>query len=410
MTQAIGCSCCRDDSPESANALHCAAMRRLATYLLLLLVSQLANGSEADGDLAKIKELELEEVRERISDLKRSMDARAADRDRLTAELQDAEIVISEKRIRLREIDRERQYTEKQKATLDTEMAEKEAALEEESTELAAQVRAAYMSGSQEKIKMLLNQDNPATLGRVISYYAYLNQYRAKNIETVSARIRELARLRDQVAVEEARLADIGLRRHTELTRIDKAQERRRKLLAALNNKIADEGDEIDRLAAQEKDLARLISELTSILSDYPISSENPFSEHRGRLTWPVVGTLVHDFGQPRIGGRLKWNGVVLAAPRGREVRSVYHGRVVFADWLAGMGLLVIVEHGEGYMTLYGYNETILKNTGDWVAPGDVIATVGDSGGQAQAGLYFEMRHGTAHMDPRRWVTRSHGN
>ena len=117
----------------------------------------------------------------------------------------------------------------------------------------------------------------------------------------------------------------------------------------------------------------------------------------------------MHDFGQPRVGGKLKWNGVVLAAPRGREVRAVYHGRVAFADWLAGMGLLVIVDHGEGYMTLYGYNETTLKNTGDWVAPGDVIATVGDSGGQSQSGLYFELRRGTKPENPRRWVTRKPG-
>ncbi len=114
----------------------------------------------------------------------------------------------------------------------------------------------------------------------------------------------------------------------------------------------------------------------------------------------------MHDFGQPRARGRLKWNGVVFAAPRGREVRAVYHGRVVFADWLAGMGLLVIIDHGEGFMTLYGYNETILKSGGEWVAPGDVIATVGDSGGQQQASLYFEIRQGTRPVDPRRWITR----
>ena len=145
---------------------------------------------------------------------------------------------------------------------------------------------------------------------------------------------------------------------------------------------------------------------MTSILSDYPISSEDPFTEHKGRLTWPVAGTLRHEFGQPRVSSQLKWNGVVLAAPRGREVRSVYHGRVEFADWLAGMGLLVIVNHGEGYMTLYGYNETILKNAGDWVAPGDVIATVGDSGGQSQAGLYFEIRKNTDPVDPLQWLKR----
>ena len=115
---------------------------------------------------------------------------------------------------------------------------------------------------------------------------------------------------------------------------------------------------------------------------------------------------MLHDFGQPRASSTLKWNGVVLSAPRGREVRSVYHGRVVFADWLAGMGLLVIVAHGEGYMTLYGYNETILKRTGDWVAPGDAIATVGDSGGQSEAGLYFEIRKGTRPVSPRTWISK----
>ena len=118
---------------------------------------------------------------------------------------------------------------------------------------------------------------------------------------------------------------------------------------------------------------------------------------------------MLHDFGQPRASSELKWNGVVLAAPRGREVRSVYHGRVAFADWLAGLGLLVIVDHGDGYMTLYGYNETLLKNAGDWVAPGDVIATVGDSGGQSQSSLYFGMRQGTRPLNPRQWVTRKPG-
>jgi septal ring factor EnvC (AmiA/AmiB activator) len=173
--------------------------------------------------------------------------------------------------------------------------------------------------------------------------------------------------------------------------------------------KIANEGQEVERLAADEEDLTRLIAELSSILSDYPISSEAPFSQHKGKLTWPVVGTLIHDFGQPRAGGDIKWNGVVLAAPRGREVRAIYHGRVAFADWLAGMGLLVIVDHGEGYMSLYGYNETILKRAGDWVAPGELIATVGDSGGRQRSSLYFELRRGTQPVDLRQWVTRQPG-
>jgi len=380
-----------------------------SVLFLFLALAASAVAQDANEDLTKIKELELEEVRDRISELKTSMDRSAAARDRLTTELQEAEVVISKKRIRLQELERERDYSTRKKDALDAQLAKREAELDEESRELASQVRAAYMSGSQERIKLLLNQRDPATIGRLMAYYGYLNDYRAENIEAVTRHIRELAEIRGQVAAEEARIAELARERYAELTELNAAQEQRQQLLATLKDRMADEGDEIERLAAQEEDLSRLIAELTSILSDYPIRSEEPFSEHRGRLTWPVAGTLLHDFGQPRVSDRLKWNGVVLGAPRGREVRSVYHGRIVFADWLAGMGLLMVVDHGEGYMTLYGYNETLLKNTGDWVAPGDVIATVGDSGGQAVSALYFEIRRGTQAVNPGQWVTRRPG-
>ena len=385
-------------------------LSRYLTTLLLLGLAAGAAGQDSQGELTKIKEQELEEVRERISELKKSMDDAAEERDRLAGELQELEVAISEQRIRLKEIERDRQYTAGKKQKLDEELAEREQHLDAESEALAAQVRTAYMSGSQEKIKLLLNQRDPATLGRLMAYYSYLNDYRAENIEAVIEQIRTLDELRGQIAAEEARLTALAQARYDELGRLNTSQESRAELLASLRRKIANEGKEVERLAAQEKDLTRLIAELSSILSDYPISSEQPFSEHKGRLTWPVAGTLLHDFGQPRVGGNIKWNGVVLAAPRGREVRAVYHGRVAFADWLAGMGLLVIVDHGEGYMTLYGYNETVLKNTGDWVAPGDVIATVGDSGGQSQASLYFELRRGTKPENPRRWVTKRPGS
>ncbi|MCO4810406.1 MAG: peptidoglycan DD-metalloendopeptidase family protein [Gammaproteobacteria bacterium] len=385
-------------------------LSRTLTTLLLLGLAATATAQNSDGELTKVKEQELEDVRERISELKQSMDAAAEERDRLTGELQKLDIAISEQRMRIADIERDQTYTANKKEKLDRELAGREAHLDTESEALAAQVRAAYMSGSQEKIKLLLNQRDPATLGRLMAYYRYLNDYRAENIEAVVAQIRRLDALRAQIAAEEARLTALARARYDELGRLHNSQENRKTLLASLRKRIASEGEEVDRLAAQEKDLTRLIAELTSILSDYPITSEQPFSEHRGKLTWPVAGRLLHEFGQPRVGGSIKWNGVVLGAPRGREVRAVYHGRVAFADWLAGMGLLVIVDHGEGYMTLYGYNETILKNTGDWVAPGDVIATVGDSGGQSEAGLYFELRRGTKPENPRRWVTKQPGS
>lgn len=376
-------------------------------FIGIVCLSALVAGALAqDTDLTLIKERELEEVREQISRLKKSMDRRAADRDRITGELQAAEVKISETRLRLKDIERQRDFARKKKAQLDAQLEQKSAELEQETRQLEAQVRAAYTSGEQERIKLLLNQHDPATLGRLMTYYRYLSEFRGENIETVNARIGELNELGEQVAVEENRLAELASTRTAELIELNNAQEQRQALLASLNAKIREEGSEIDRLAAQEQDLARLIAELTSILSDYPITSEEPFSDLKGRLTWPVAGSLLYDFGQPRADGSLKWNGVVLAASRGREVRAVYHGRVIFADWLAGMGLLVIVDHGEGYMSLYGYNETTLKIAGDWVAPGDVLATVGDSGGQSRTALYFEIRKGTTPLNPRTWVSK----
>lgn len=379
---------------------------RLALLLVLGLYAAAGVAQDDNREMTKIKEQELEEVRERISELKQSMDRRAAERDRITGDLQAAEVVISEKRLHLQELEKQRLYSEKKKSELDQKLKTREAELRAETKLLEDQVFAAYTSGGQERLKLLLNQLDPAALGRQLAYYRYFSEYRSRNIEAVNAHISELRQLRAQVAEEENRLAGLARERYVELTELSAAQDKRQELLASLKSRIAEEGSEIQRLAAQEQDLSRLIAELSSILADYPIRSEEPFSELKGRLTWPVAGGLIHDFGQPRAGG-LKWNGVVLTAPRGREVRSVYHGRVVFADWLSGLGLLVIVDHGEGFMTLYGYNETLLKATGDWVAPGDVIATVGDSGGQAQSGLYFEIRQGTTPVNPRRWITRN---
>ncbi|NNF40153.1 MAG: peptidoglycan DD-metalloendopeptidase family protein [Woeseiaceae bacterium] len=376
---------------------------------LLLAGSAVGQAQDDSGELSKIKERELDEVRERISALKKSMDKSAGERDRLAGELQELEARIAEQRTAIAAIERQQREASEKKQRLDADLSWREGRLRQESDALAAQVRASYMSGSQEKIRLLLTQQDPASLGRLMRYYSYLNDYRADTIAEVTAEIRKIDALREQIATEEARLDALSRDRYAELTVLNRSQEGRTTLLASLREKIATEGEEVARLAAEEQDLTRLIAELSSILSDYPISSEQPFSEHKGKLTWPVAGTLLHDYGQPRVGGDMKWNGVVLAAPRGREVRAVYHGRVAFADWLAGMGLLIIVDHGDGYMTLYGYNETLQKNAGDWVAPGDVIATVGDSGGQARTGLYFELRRGTRPVDLRRWVTRRPG-
>ena len=379
----------------------------LPLYVALALLPVAASwAQQANPALGKIKERELQEVREQIDEISRSMERRASERDRVTGDLQSAEVAISERRLKLKELKRLRDVSERRRKELESEIERREAELDAEAGQLAMQVRAAYMTGSQERIKLLLNQQDPAALGRQLKYYEYFSRYRAANIDSVTRNLAELSVLHQKVADENASLERLAQSRYAELAELDGAQSRRRELLASLDIEQRAEGSAMQRLAAQEADLQRLINELTAILSDYPISAEEPFTSFKGKLTWPVAGDLLHDYGEGRAGGQLTWDGVVLAAPRGREVRAVYHGRVIFADWLAGMGLLVIVDHGEGYRTLYGYNETVLKSLGDWVAPGDVIATVGESGGQSQSGLYFEVRKGTEPVNPRSWVSR----
>ena len=385
-------------------------MRSLPARIALTVTAAavLAPG-RADDDLARVKERELEAVRERIGALEQRMEQANADRDRITRELEEFERAIARQRRLLEDIEAERQRTARRLEALAADMARREAELERESRELAAQVRAAYMSGGQERLKLMLQQENPASLGRLLAWFDYLNRRRADNIEAVKDRLEGLAALNDELLVQRARRQQLAERHRRQLATLNAAEERRRGLLAELDARLADESREIERLTAEAQTLERLVHELTTILADYPIRSESPFAELRGKLTWPVAGRLLHDYGQPRSGG-IRWNGVVLAAARGSEVRAVYHGRVVFADWLAGMGLLIIVDHGDDYLTLYGYNETLLANPGDWLAPGDVIATVGDSGGQSASGLYFELRHATRPINPHTWVTRTPGS
>jgi septal ring factor EnvC (AmiA/AmiB activator) len=251
-------------------------MIRLPSTILLLLGTVMVLAQ--NKDLTQITERELEAVREKISELKTSMDRRAVERDRITGELQAAEVVISEQRIRLKDLERQRSLSEQKKADLDDQLEIKMADMRVETKQLEAQVVAAYTSGEQGRMKLLLNQHDLATLSRLMIYYRYMSEFRGTNISSINQH-------RDE-------LAGLTRSRYAELTDLNTAQEKRQGLLVALKSRISAEGSEIRCLAAEEEDLASLIGELTSILSDYPITSEEPFSKLKGVLTWPVSGAL----------------------------------------------------------------------------------------------------------------------
>ncbi|MEN7343202.1 MAG: peptidoglycan DD-metalloendopeptidase family protein [Pseudomonadota bacterium] len=354
-------------------------------------------------------ERELEDVRRQIAALTDDINERTRERDALTADLGVVERKMANARTRLGEIDNEIAAAEARLVEIAAQTVVQQNALAEQQAILAKQLRTAYMSGRQERIKLLLNQQSPATLGRMLQYYRYLSKARVGNIDAVQAAISSLASLKDQAA--KTRDDMVILRRETTevLAALDKDRTDRSALVDTINQRLNDERQMLASLNEREQEVQRLLESLSEILEAYPTGSEAPMSTLRGDLTWPVAGSVRINFGSNMAGGRVKSRGMVLATDSGTEVRAIYHGQVLYADWLPGMGLLVIVDHGEALMSLYGYNETLQVSVGDWIAPGDVIATVGNSGGQGAPGLYFELRAAAKPVNPRPWFKRRPG-
>ena len=348
-------------------------------------------------------EAELTRLKQRIETLQKEIQARADRKNSELANLREEEKRVSDGARLLADIKKQlADSRSRQKALL----AEREKYLRNlgmQRDALSAQVREAYMGGRNQRLKLALNQQDPARLGRLMVYYRYLSESRARRISDVTDELDRLAGVEQQLSAEADELQKLEQLRAGELTELESARNRRSGIVAKLDKDMTRRGDEIESLKEAQKDLEDLIEELRKALENLPGTSRDPFAEQRGQLVWPVTGSLLNDFGQPRAGGSLRWNGVLIGTDRGADVRSVYHGRVAYADWLPGLGLLIVIEHGDGYMSLYGHNETLFKQLGDWVKPSEVIATTGDSGGRSQAALYFEIRKGARPENPHRW-------
>lgn len=350
------------------------------------------------------EERALAAVREKIAVVETRLARQIEQRDDESAELKRLDLEIGGAKQRLAELGREASGQEARLKALGEETRGADRRLAAERDALASQVRTRYITGRQEVFKLLFSQESPTSLGRMLVYYDYFNRARSARIERIGTELKHLATLAEQgrLAAEELERLEAGQER--ELAALDEARGARRAVLARIEQSIETSGGEIERLRQEERRLDELVVELGTLLARLPRDSEAPFGDLAGRLTWPVPGRLASDFGSLRGGGPLRWNGVLLEAEAGTSVRAVYHGRVAFADWLPGLGLLLIVDHGDGYMSLYGHNEALLREPGDWVRPGEVIAEVGSSGGQAAPALYFEIRRNGEPTDPKRWM------
>lgn len=363
--------------------------------LLALMVCPLAAAQVAS-------ERQLNEVRERIAKLSAQMTARTQERGSLNRSLADIEKSLAAAQQRRRDVSRQQTAANARLADAQKQYAQEELALAAERQELARQLRAAYTSGRQERIKLVLNQQSPEQLGRMMTYYRYLNDARVGNIDALRDLLGRIAALQGSINEERAQLARLADEADALVAQLTEGRAERKALLSEIDAQLQRESAMMSELNQRERDLANLLAELSNILADYPVNAEAPLSELKGKLTWPVAGDLVTAYGDRR-SANLRSNGVVLATDAGSDVRVIYHGRVAYADWLPGLGLLIIVDHGDDLLSLYGYNETLLKSVGDWVSPGDIIATVGNTGGQARPALYFELRSQGKPLNPGRW-------
>ncbi len=352
------------------------------------------------------KEAELKQVRNRIDSIRRSIQAEAERRDALAGQVRQAELQIQSARERLSDVRSKRIASENRLADLKAEQKATSKKIDDERGALAAETRVAYMNGKQEQLKLLLNQQDPARLGRMMAYYGYFGRARAERITAISEHLAHLELVSESIAKETEQLRALEEDQARNVKALAGARDQRARTLAQVQSKIKTRNDELSKLQREAQALEKLVEELRRAIEDFPELAEQPFQRVKGKLPWPVKGSVLARFGQLRAGGPLKWQGMVIAADRGTQVRSPYYGRVVYADWLPGLGLLVVLDHGGGYMSLYGHNEQVYRRVGDRVSPGDPLAVVGDASGFGRSGLYFEIRKGRTALDPATWLSK----
>jgi septal ring factor EnvC (AmiA/AmiB activator) len=355
-----------------------------------------------DSAQAKAK---LAAVRARIAALTNHLGEELKQRDALSARLRETELVITAQRRRLDELHAEQAAAERRRSELRAEQLRDQNALQAERAALAKQVQAAYMIGRQEQLKLLLNQSNPAGLGRTLTYYGYFAAERGAKIDAIQGQVLRLVQLVAEIEQQSEQLNTLESDAAREMAGLEHARAERAQTLAALSHQVASGNQELAKLRREEQAVESLVADLARVLQDFPVDSTQSFEHMRGKLPWPVQGRVTAHYQEQHAGAAPgpRWNGEMIEAVRGTKVRAPYFGRVLYADWLQGLGLLLIIGHSGGYMTLYGHAEVLYKSVGDWVAPGDVIAAMSDADGAAPQ-LYFEIREGRKTVDPRVWL------
>ena len=374
----------------------------LGASLALAWVCAAADGKLSQAD-AKAR---LRQLTAQIAELKQDLEQARSTLSSEQKALEAADLQIQDSTLALRQLASDRQAHQKQLARLNSDRREYLRSIEERRELLARQILTAYRLGRESRLKLLLNQDSPALLSRTLAYYDYFSRAQARQISELRQVLITLDEMQAQINTELAALDKVRIRHEAVLDELAVQREQRQAAIETLGNQISTDEQRLAELQRNRRDLETLLERLTNVLADIPADLGKHLgpAELKGQLPMPVSGRVRYAYGQPRTAG-LHWQGWLINANTGSEVISVAYGRVAFSDWLRGYGLLMIIDHGDGFMTLYGNNESLLFEVGDWVEPGSVISTVGASP-LSGTGLYFEIRRDGKAMDPAVWLKR----
>lgn len=381
---------------------------RRACLLGCLLVATVAHASQQE---------ELDNLRGRISAMQRDLDKTSESKAEAADALRESERAISDGNRKLLELATQQHAVDKKLSALQSQQQQLASNMSSQQTLLGHLLYQQYLGGQQEYAKLLLSQQDPNQVARDLQYYRYIARNRANWLAALRGNLRQVAELRNETQAQRNELSAVQAQQKSEQQQLQQKQHERQQMLAKISQQLRSQRQEIHRLQRDENHLSQLVEKITQMLAKPAAKSlfrnnklpdsrydGKPFEQLRGKLVLPVKGDITNHFGATRPDSTVLWKGIFVRAPAGQNVQAIAAGRVVFADWLRGFGNLLIVDHGKGYMSLYGNNETLYKQVGDELRGGDTISTVGNSGGNENSGLYFELRLESKPLDPLKWL------
>lgn len=371
------------------------------TCLVVMITNtSLANDSQ--------KQKQLEELKRTITELKKELNTTKSNRDDVSKSLENTEKNINDLSKKAKSIEQKLKDRRKKLDSLRDEKSQLNRDRRQQESIVGNYINAAYRLGDRGNLRLLLNQEDPTKVSRNLKYYDYLMTARAEKITRYMKTIERINKIEPEIAQQTQFIeSDLALLEKQKQA-LEIAQRQRKQMLAKLNSRISNQGQQLNNLTEDRRQLEKLLSKVIENIADIKQrNGSEVFSSLKGKLPWPTKGKVLRRFGSNRIANKMRWEGLLISSQEGDPVQAVHYGRVVFSDYLRGHGLLIIVDHGAGFMSLYAHNRALFKELGEWVEGGEVIASVGNSGGQKDTALYFELRYKGKPTNPQRWLRRA---